>query len=81
MLQLAIYRKRLPEPVRLRSVANGCEARRLAFMAQPTESSEHPHLSSVEARQGMMLGRMRYVLAISTALAVVALFSIMVFFR
>jgi hypothetical protein len=30
-------------------------------------------LSSIEARQGIMTGRIRYVLAISTALAVIAL--------
>jgi hypothetical protein len=41
----------------------------------------HSDLSVVEARQGIMLGRMRYVLAISIALAVAALFVIMAFFH
>jgi hypothetical protein len=51
-------------------------------MAQPidTQEHEHSHLSTVEARQGIMTGRMRYVLGISTALAVVALFIIMTMF-
>jgi len=50
-------------------------------MAQPIDTQGHePHLSTVEARQGIMTGRMRYVLGISTALAVIALFIIMTMF-
>jgi hypothetical protein len=40
----------------------------------------HSDLSVVEARQGIMFGRMRYVLAISTIVAIAALFTIMAFF-
>ena len=52
-------------------------------MAQPINTNEHEHsdLSIVEARQGMMLGRMRYVLGISTALTVVAFVVVMTFFH
>ena len=44
-------------------------------MAQPIDTHEHGHsdLSTVDARQGMMTGRMRYVLGISLALAIIAM--------
>jgi hypothetical protein len=41
-------------------------------MSHP-ESDKAATLSTTEARQGVTLGSMRYVLAISTALAVIAL--------
>ena len=51
-------------------------------MPQSIDSEEHrhSHLSTVEARQGIMLGRMRYVLGISLSLAIVSLLIVMIFF-
>ena len=50
-------------------------------MADSMDMHDHrSDRSALEARSGMMLGRMRYVLAISTALVVVAFFVIMAFF-
>ena len=54
----------------------------LGAMRQSFDPPDHGHsdLSVVEARQGVTLGRMRYVLGISLALAVASLFVILYFF-
>jgi hypothetical protein len=50
-------------------------------MAQSIDTDEHhSDRTVVEARQGMTLGRMRYVLGISTALVVAAFVIIMAAF-
>jgi hypothetical protein len=51
-------------------------------MAERTVEQDHGRsdLSTVDARQGMMLGRMRYVLAVSTALTVAAFLVVIAFF-
>ena len=49
-------------------------------MSQPMESPDHSHLTAVEARQGIMTGRMRYVLGISLSLAIASLFIVFAFF-
>lgn len=45
-------------------------------MAQYTDSDHPTERTPVEARQAIMTGHMRYVLAISTALAAVALITL-----
>jgi len=47
---------------------------------EPAASHEHLTLSTTRARQGVELGRMRYVLLISLSVSLIALFVIFAYF-